>query len=152
MARCTRHNIMWVCQWLATGPWFSPGTLVSSTNITDCHNITKILLKMGLNTSIWLITRLLWRVALMEQELPTLPEYLSFTQFFSGVRVTRSLAGCQVILYSYIFSIFSRFCYNFLYFIPKSYIFPKLLRQKSWIFNFEWKFHINMTNRGSTRY
>ena len=24
-----------VCQWLATGWWFSPGTLVSSTNKTD---------------------------------------------------------------------------------------------------------------------
>jgi hypothetical protein len=28
-----------VCQWLATGRWFSPGTLVYSTNKTDCHNI-----------------------------------------------------------------------------------------------------------------
>jgi hypothetical protein len=25
--------------------WFSPGTPVSSTNKTDCHNITEILLK-----------------------------------------------------------------------------------------------------------
>jgi len=33
-----------VCQWLATG------TLVSSTNKTDCHNITEILLKVALNT------------------------------------------------------------------------------------------------------
>ena len=37
------------CQWLATGRWFSPGTLVSSTNKTDCHEITKILLKVELN-------------------------------------------------------------------------------------------------------
>jgi hypothetical protein len=36
-----------VCQWLATGRWFSPGTLVSPTNKT---NITEILLKVGLNT------------------------------------------------------------------------------------------------------
>jgi hypothetical protein len=34
-----------VCQWLATGRWFSPGTLVSSTNKTDRHDITEILLK-----------------------------------------------------------------------------------------------------------
>jgi hypothetical protein len=27
-----------VCQWLATGQWFSAGTLVSSTNKTDRHN------------------------------------------------------------------------------------------------------------------
>ena len=33
-----------VCQWLVTGRWFSPGTLVSSTNKTE------ILLKMALNT------------------------------------------------------------------------------------------------------
>jgi hypothetical protein len=32
-----------------TGQWFSPGTLVSSTNKTDCHNITEILLKVALS-------------------------------------------------------------------------------------------------------
>ena len=32
-----------VCQWLATGRWFSPGTPVSSTNNTDHHDITVIL-------------------------------------------------------------------------------------------------------------
>ena len=37
-------------QWLATGRWFSTGTLVSSTNKTDCHDITEILLKVALNT------------------------------------------------------------------------------------------------------
>ena len=38
-----------VYQWFATGGWFSPGTLVSSTNKTDCHDIAKILLKGVLN-------------------------------------------------------------------------------------------------------
>ena len=38
------------CQLLVTGLWFSPGTPVSSTNKTDCHNITEILLKVALNT------------------------------------------------------------------------------------------------------
>jgi len=33
-----------------TGWWFSPGTLVSSTYKTDCHNIAEILLKVALNT------------------------------------------------------------------------------------------------------
>ena len=33
-----------VSQWLAAGRWFSPGTLVSSTNKTDLHDITEILL------------------------------------------------------------------------------------------------------------
>jgi hypothetical protein len=36
-----------VCQWLATGLWFSPGTLVSSTDNTDCHDIPEILLKVA---------------------------------------------------------------------------------------------------------
>jgi hypothetical protein len=37
-----------VRQWLATGKWFSPGTPVSSTNKTDRHDITEILLKVAL--------------------------------------------------------------------------------------------------------
>jgi hypothetical protein len=36
-----------VCQWLATGRWFSP---VSSTNKTNRHGITEILLKVALST------------------------------------------------------------------------------------------------------
>jgi hypothetical protein len=36
-----------VCHLLMTGLWFSP---VSSTNKTDCHDITEILLKVALNT------------------------------------------------------------------------------------------------------
>jgi hypothetical protein len=39
-----------VCQWLATGRWFSSGASVSSTNKIDRHDITEILLKVGLNT------------------------------------------------------------------------------------------------------
>ena len=40
-----------VCHWLATGPWFSPGTPVSSTNKTGHQNMIKILLKVPLNTT-----------------------------------------------------------------------------------------------------
>jgi hypothetical protein len=39
-----------VCQWLATGQWFSPGTTISSTNKTDRHDITEKLLKVTLIT------------------------------------------------------------------------------------------------------
>ena len=39
-----------VCQWLAAGWWFSPGTPVSSTIKTDCHDMIEILLKVVLNT------------------------------------------------------------------------------------------------------
>jgi hypothetical protein len=48
-ARCTTLCDK-VCQWLVTGRWFSPGTLMSFTNKTDRHNITEILLKVALNT------------------------------------------------------------------------------------------------------
>jgi hypothetical protein len=34
---------------LVVSRWFSPGTLVSSPNKTDCHDITEILLKVALN-------------------------------------------------------------------------------------------------------
>ena len=39
-----------VCQWLAAGRRFSLGTPDSSTNKTDCHDITETLLKVALNT------------------------------------------------------------------------------------------------------
>jgi hypothetical protein len=39
-----------VCQWLEAGRWFSLGTPVSSTNKTDSHDITKILLKVAVDT------------------------------------------------------------------------------------------------------
>jgi hypothetical protein len=38
-----------VCQWLAAGRWFSP---VSSTNKTDRHDITEILLKVA-SVDLW---------------------------------------------------------------------------------------------------
>jgi hypothetical protein len=41
-----------VCHWLAAGRWFIPGIPVSSTNKTDSHDITEILLKVVLNTII----------------------------------------------------------------------------------------------------
>jgi hypothetical protein len=63
--RCLSPLMMWVrlpprarsttlydqgCQWLTAGGVFSPGPPVSSTNKTDRHDITKILLKVALNT------------------------------------------------------------------------------------------------------
>ena len=51
-----------VCQWLAAGWWFSPGTLVSFTNKTDCQDITEILLKVVLNTITLLSFRNSWYI------------------------------------------------------------------------------------------
>jgi hypothetical protein len=48
-ARCTALCDK-VCQWLVADLWFSPGPPVSSTNKTDCHGITEILLKGASNT------------------------------------------------------------------------------------------------------
>ena len=45
-----------VCQWLATGWWFSPVTPVSSTNGADCGCMAGILLRVALGT----ITLTLW--------------------------------------------------------------------------------------------
>ena len=41
------YNIMW---YILSDRWFSPATPVSSTNKTDHHDITEILLKVALNT------------------------------------------------------------------------------------------------------
>ena len=48
-ARCTTLCDK-VCQWLATGLWFSPCPPVSSTNKTDHHDIIEILLRVALST------------------------------------------------------------------------------------------------------
>jgi hypothetical protein len=42
-----RSSLAMICNRSA----FSPGPLVSSTNKTDCHDITEILLKVALNTN-----------------------------------------------------------------------------------------------------
>jgi hypothetical protein len=43
-------HVIFACWWLAADLWFSPGTLVSSINKTDHHDVTEILLKVALNT------------------------------------------------------------------------------------------------------
>ena len=70
---------------LATGEWFSPSTLVSSTNKTDCHNITEILLKVALNTITLTLTfkrhhslSLTWSVEKSSDRVKKLLECLSY--------------------------------------------------------------------------
>ena len=60
-ARCTTLCGK-VCQWLATGRWFSPCIPVSSTNKTDLHDKTEILLEDKVNDTFpnrWLIPHFL---------------------------------------------------------------------------------------------
>ena len=54
-----------VCQWLETGRWFLP---VSSTNKTDRHDKTEILLKVALNTIILTLTNVSWLPVLLLEE------------------------------------------------------------------------------------
>jgi hypothetical protein len=49
-----------VCQWHAADRWFSPGTLVSSTNKNDRHDITEILLKVALTTITLILVNLVY--------------------------------------------------------------------------------------------
>ena len=39
-----------LCEWLAAGWWFSPGTSICFANKTDSHDIAEILLNVALNT------------------------------------------------------------------------------------------------------
>ena len=64
-----------ICQQLAPGALFSPGTPVSSTNKTDCHNTTKISLKVELN--IITLTQILWDLCVSVTrviQIPTSPD------------------------------------------------------------------------------
>ena len=45
-----------VCPWLAFGRWYFPGTPVSSTNKTDCYDITEILTLWRRRKSCWLLS------------------------------------------------------------------------------------------------
>jgi hypothetical protein len=55
-----------VCQLLATGQWFSPGIPpVSSTNKTDRHDLTEVLLKVALNTITQIFNSLVAQVVLL---------------------------------------------------------------------------------------
>jgi hypothetical protein len=57
-SRCIKQRfIEKVCQLLVAGQWYFPGTPVSSTNKTDCHNITEILLKVALNTIVFSVPK-----------------------------------------------------------------------------------------------
>ena len=46
-----QHYVIKFFRWLVAGLWFIPFTPVSSTNKTDCLDITKILLKVAFNTT-----------------------------------------------------------------------------------------------------
>ena len=152
IARWTRYNIMWS----SLSVTCDRSVVVfsgSSANKTDRHDITEILLKVALNT--------------INQTKPNhccstpndyffklYPDENKFHSMGPCPLCTKTTPGCQVILYSYIFNILLYFLYlpKISYISSQNPIFFKTKREKSWIFYFEWKFHINMTNRCYTRY
>ena len=73
-----------VCQWLATGQWFSPGTPVSSINKAYLHDIAEILLKVALNT----IT--IWRHLYQKYILYSLEEEFEDTKVVIRIRISKT--------------------------------------------------------------
>ena len=59
---------------VTSGQWFSPDTLVSSTNKTDIHDIIEILLKVALNTITLPLTLILRYSKLNHDDVSSLPE------------------------------------------------------------------------------
>ena len=74
MTRCTRYNIMW---WSVSvtypGRCFFLGTLVSSNNKTDRHDITEIFLKVALNTITLTLTKHFIFLIIDKSKINTLP-------------------------------------------------------------------------------
>ena len=96
MVRCTRLCDK-VCQWLATCQWFSPSIPVSSTNKTDGHDITEILLKVALNTRKKQLTVLLFGfTCLMNKEM---------RRDLFEIKIISDLMWSFIIILQYLFSI-----------------------------------------------
>jgi hypothetical protein len=51
-----------VCQWLAAGRWFSPGTAVSSINKTDRHDITEISNYHTITMTDWILIKFIHKL------------------------------------------------------------------------------------------
>jgi hypothetical protein len=97
-----------VCQWFATCQWFSPATPVSSTNKTDRHDITEILLKVALNTINYFIFVYLQGLSCLgmilyegqHSKTQTWLHYLQFTFILVGVLSARCwTAVISLVLY-----------------------------------------------------
>ena len=74
-----------ICQWLATGRWFFP---VYSTNKTQHHDITEILLKVALNTIT--LTLIRWRTHhLSFQNITIVQTVLLFSPTCSFIRMRK---------------------------------------------------------------
>jgi hypothetical protein len=91
-ARCTTLCDK-ICQWLATAVWISLGPPISSTNKTDRHDITEILLKVALNTikqtnktNIIIVSSKHWQLWTLSHSVVRLAQIEIRTHNFSGDR------------------------------------------------------------------
>ena len=91
MKRQNTRVFLLITYLLYLGNLFFTGEL-SFLHTTNCHPLLGHLFLRWL--IIGFVTRLTRRVPLVEQELPTLPEYLSSPQVFVRVHVIRSLLLC----------------------------------------------------------
>ena len=82
--QCVLYTTLYdkVCKWLVTGRWFSPCTQVSSTNKTDRHDITEILLKVSLNTITFPLKGSMQRVACVVEWLTSLTSIKKFSEMY----------------------------------------------------------------------
>jgi hypothetical protein len=80
------HDCSWSlydkdCQWLTTGRRFYPGNPVSSTNKTNRHDITEVLLKVALNTiSITLFSQFSNKMAIYRYKINKPPWHFTDSQ------------------------------------------------------------------------
>ena len=105
-----------ICQWFTAGRWFSSGTSVSSTNKTDFHDITEILLKVALHTINLTPTY-------KRQEMLTLREHMGSSQFLVGFVPLIFLVFCVVFCFCFcILSLLLCLFYVFLFCLSSSYV------------------------------
>ena len=116
-ARCTTLCDK-VCQWLATGRWFSPGPPVSPTNKTERHDIAEILLKVALSTikqtnrcSTRFVMHVYMVVKLLSLTMPTLYEIIVWWIF--GVHVWQIVMSTLYVMWNQSLAAFHQF-YSFL--------------------------------------
>ena len=97
-----------VCQWLATGRWFSPGRPVSSTNKTDRHDMIEILLKVEINTikqtillNMLILCILLWPTLISANLfwIKLYLNYLAFLFFFTMTYLMKVISETRCVHY-----------------------------------------------------